>query len=211
MDMKVLHNVKRRKCREYLKKYSLHTCLMKKNKKLIIIIGILILLIIVIVLIVLLNKKVYFEDLIMKDKYNHSKLVEDYKFADSLKEIKGDVYLYKKDVYLDSEPGKMYYVRGIDNANIYVFKKNASLFDSGIPILVQIKEYINYIDQIIIDKLNIEISSIDEEYDKTKPIEESIYNDNGLYYKRIYTDNNIYYINYYYDGSDIVIEIARFL
>ena len=195
----------------------------KKN----IIIGISIILVIVLIFVFLL---IFKDNTLSMDKFINNKKLEktnkitlihnEYSFIASKYNLGGKaLYESKEDIYLGELKGKILYIRGNVNANIYQVKYNVDNFHKEIPILIQINQYMTSFEEESRTSLKFPVDlkysdeklSAESKYPFKLTTEEYIYKEN-IEYTRTYKYNNVLYdFNYYIEDNYFVCEVVRIL
>ena len=126
-----------------------------------------------------------------------------------------NMYKLKATVKMQETTGKMIYVRGVDNINVYQTEYDINKYGDK---NTQVSGIIQTFEEICKNYMGIE-----EEYKETEqlygesnaefelPVEESIYNEERLYSKTYKNEEKEYNINYYKTGENITCELVRVL
>ena len=147
---------------------------------------------------------------IEKIKYEKEKTKEEI----ATKYITGNnMYKLKATVKMQETTGKMIYVRGVDNINVYQTEYDINKYGDK---NTQVSGIIQTFEEICKNYMGIE-----EEYKETEqlygesnaefelPVEESIYNEGRLYSKTYKSEENTYDINFYKKDDKIICEFVR--
>ena len=147
---------------------------------------------------------------IEKIKYEKEKTKEEI----ATKYVTGNnIYKLKATVKMQETTGKMIYVRGVDNINVYQTEydinkygdKNTQVsgimqtFEEGCKMYMGIEEEYKETEQLY-GESNAEFEL---------PVEESIYNEGRLYSKTYKSEENTYDINFYKKDDKIICEFVR--
>ena len=141
---------------------------------------------------------------------------EDYSFLETY-DIHNKIYKYTNKVMLGNYGGELYFVRGMNNLNIYQIKIDITSNVSGIPVVKQIKDNMNAFEKRIINEYYDKLIFMNKEllgeskYKFKLPIEESIYKDNRVFRKIFEEDGDVYHINYYMSDDKLVCEFIKFI
>ena len=147
---------------------------------------------------------------IEKIKYEKEKTKEEI----ATKYVTGNnIYKLKATVKMQETTGKMIYVRGVDNINVYQTEYDINKYGDK---NTQVSGIIQTFEEICKNYMGIE-----EEYKETEqlygesnaefelPVEESIYNEGRLYSKTYKSEENTYDINFYKKDDKIICEFVR--
>ena len=147
---------------------------------------------------------------IEKIKYEKEKTKEEI----ATKYVTGNnIYKLKATVKMQETTGKMIYVRGVDNINVYQTEYDINKYGDK---NTQVSGIIQTFEEICKNYMGIE-----EEYKETEqlygesnaefelPVEESIYNEGRLYSKTYKSEENTYDINFYKKDDKIVCEFVK--
>lgn len=141
---------------------------------------------------------------------------EDYSFLDSY-DVHKKIYKYNDKVLLGKYSGDLYFVRGVNNLNIYQVKIDTTNNIGGIPVVKQIKDNMNSFEKRIskeyYDKLIFMSDELlgESKYKFKLPIEDSIYKDNRVYRKIFEEKGDVYHINYYMENDYLICEVIKFI
>ena len=202
---------------------------MEKKKKIIIGTSIVVVLLLVILIVIISNNnKTAEENTETLENIDLSELIDvdnidtlSYKTEKTEEEISTkyitgrNTYEVKANVQVGEIEGKMIYVRGTQNLNIYKTEYIPSKYEDK---NTEVSGIIQTFEEICKSYMGI-----DETYKKTDtlygensadfelPIEESIYNEGRLYSKTYKSDGNTYDINFYRQDNKIVCEFVKIL
>ncbi len=122
-------------------------------------------------------------------------------------------YEVKADVKLGKITGKVIYVRGVDNINVYKIENTLNKYED---INTQVSGIIQTLEENCKSYMGI-----NEEYEETEmlygesnakfelPLEESIYDEGRLYSKTYKSEENEYDINFYKEENKIICEFVK--
>ena len=149
---------------------------------------------------------------IEKIKYEKEKTKEEI----ATKYVTGNnIYKLKATVKMQETTGKMIYVRGVDNINVYQTEYDINKYGDK---NTQVSGIIQTFEEICKNYMGIE-----EEYKETEqlygesnaefelPVEESIYNEGRLYSKTYKSEESTYDINFYRKDDKIICEFVKVL
>ena len=124
-----------------------------------------------------------------------------------------NMYKLKATVKMQETTGKMIYLRGVDNINVYQTEYDINKYGDK---NTQVSGIIQTFEEICKNYMGI-----GEEYKETEqlygesnaefelPVEESIYNEGRLYSKTYKSEENTYDINFYKKDDKIICEFVR--
>ena len=149
---------------------------------------------------------------IEKIKYEKEKTKEEI----ATKYVTGNnIYKLKATVKMQETTGKMIYVRGVDNINVYQTEYDINKYGDK-------NTQVSGIMQTFEEKCKMYMG-IEEEYKETEqlygednaefelPVEESIYNEGRLYSKTYKSEESTYDINFYRKDDKIICEFVKVL
>ena len=126
-----------------------------------------------------------------------------------------NMYKLKATVKMQETTGKMIYLRGVDNINVYQTEYDINKYGDK---NTQVSGILQTFEEICKNYMGI-----GEEYKETEqlygesnaefelPVEESIYNEGRLYSKTYKSEENTYDINFYRQDNKIICEFVKIL
>lgn len=125
-------------------------------------------------------------------------------------------YKVKANVIAEETKGKMIYIRGVNNLNIYITEYDIIRYSDKNTRINQIMQEFetickNYMQGAEEYKETETIYGENEEQEGRLPVEESIYNKGRLYSKTYKNEENEYDINFYRKDKKIICEFVKIL
>ncbi len=126
-----------------------------------------------------------------------------------------NMYKLKAIVKMKETTGKMIYVRGVDNINLYQIEYDINKYEDK---NIQVSGIMQTFEEICKNYMGIEekYKEIEQLYGESNsefelPVEESIYNEGRLYSKTYKGEENTYDINFYRQDDKIICEFVKVL